>query len=857
MGADVVLRIAALSPWGKSGGRESQQLMLWSVRSERGHSNGAYRGILLDIRRAEPYFRIEQSLDSGWRGFFAIALQSIGVATHNPGDAREFVQRQLGKQAELIGTFFSLGSNTALEMRFSKRASARKCGNPVLDVTLRGRVSAATEQEALTGISELFGNVWPSLVSVSDDYHWDSVESADEYFATFGQDYEHHIAIARREVVLHLDVIEGLARPIGFIGQPPDRNEPSDPSVCFIAPFRNSGSTFEYLFRVLLMQPAACALSVAIQPTRIGGDELAFLSSQIQQCERYQQLPNEGRVSHPHRFSPPFRSHATTISRVLERSLFTLTDDAFAVRIQLASAAKIGTGLVDAVGGAITHTPAAPQLGIAEGPGDHSLSGGYDWYEPADLDQQVAASTNFKEIDFIPWCPTVLADKAKRLRYLMGAHESAAAFRLPVPILGRFPGVETMLSRYIVADLDLPEEGLLLGYNERLGTKSEVRLTPEDRRRHCYMVGQTGTGKTTVLHNLIMQDIRAGRGVCLLDPHGDLVARVLAELPPERKGDVVHYDPADPDSPIALNLFDCSDEADRDRAINHLLEMFAAFYNMHEAGGPMFELYFRQTAKLLTDDLGAPGTLLDYQRIFADRSFRASKIAACKDNEVRDFWRIAEKRSGENDLDNISFYITAKLTRFVNDVFVRKLIERPKSNIDLLDAMGQRKIVLLNLQKGVLGNLNCSMLGALWISLLERATFRRLQKRSGDYPEFNLYVDEFQQFAFDSFVALLAEGRKFGLNIIIANQYLDQMPDRVISAVVGDVGTMIVLRIGPRDAEKLRDLFAPTIQMHDFLLLPNHRAYVKTLIHGQAVLPFSLETIGSARFISGGSQNLS
>lgn len=806
----------------------------------------------MDIRRTEPYFRIEPSRECGWRGFFAIALQSIGVATHGPGGEREFVQRQLGKQAELIGTFFSLGSNAALEMRISKRASAGNSSKPVLEVMLRGRVSASSEQEAQTGISDLFSSVWPSLVSVSDDYHWDLVQSAEEYSAAFGQDYEHHVAIARREVVLHLDVIAGLTRPIGFIGQPPERKESSDPSVCFIAPFRNSSSTFEYLFRVLLMQPAACALSVAIEPARIGAGELAFLSSQIQQCERYQQLPNEGHVSHPQWFSPPFRSHAATVLRVLERSLFTLTDDAFAVRIQLASAARIGTGLIDAVGGAITHTPAAPQSGFFEGAGDPSMSGGYDWYEAADLDQLAAASTNLRDIDFTPWCPSVLADEAKRLRYLMGAHESAAAFRLPVPIQGRFPGVETMLSRYVVADVDLPEEGLLLGYNERLGTKSEVRLAPDDRQRHCYLIGQTGTGKTTLLHNLIMQDIRAGRGVCLLDPHGDLVSRVLAELPPERAADVIHYDPADPNCPIALNLFDCSDEADRDRAINHLLEMFAAFYNMREAGGPLFELYFRQTAKLLTDVPGAPGTLLDFQRIFADTSFRAAKIAACRDTETREFWRIAERRTGDNHLDNISFYITSKLTRFVNDVFIRRLIERPKSSVDFLKAMDRRKIVLLNLQKGVLGNLNCSMLGALWISLLERATFRRLKMRSGDHLEFNLYVDEFQQFAFDSFIALLAEARKFGLNIMIANQYLDQMPDPVLSAVVGNVGTMIVLRIGPRDAEKLRNLFAPTIQMHDLLLLPNHQAYVKTLIHGQAELPFSLEMIRSGKFTTGG-----
>lgn len=810
----------------------------------------------MDIRRTQPYFRIEQSLECGWRGYFAITLERIGVATHDPREAREFAQRQLAKQAELIGTFFSLGTNAALEVRISKRASAGNSSKPVLEVMLRGRISASSELEAQTGISGLFSNVWPSLVSVSDDYHWDFVQSAGDYSAAFGQDYKHHVAIARREVVLHLDVIAGLTRPIGFVGQPPDRKEPSDPSVCFIAPFRNSGSTFEYLFRVLLMQPAACALSVAIQPTRIGADELAFLLSQIQQCERYQQLPNEGHVSHPQWFSPPFRSHAVTILRVLERSLFTLTDDAFAVRIQLASTAKIGTGLIDAAGGAITHTPAAPQSGFFEGAGDPSMSGGYDWYEAADLDQLAAASTNLRDIDFTPWCPSVLADEAKRLRYLMGAHESAAAFRLPVPIQGRFPGVETMLSRYVVADVDLPEEGLLLGYNERLGTKSEVRLAPDDRQRHCYLIGQTGTGKTTLLHNLIMQDIRAGRGVCLLDPHGDLVSRVLADLPPERAADVIHYDPADPNCPIALNLFDCSDEADRDRAINHLLEMFAAFYNMHEAGGPMFELYFRQTAKLLTDVPGAPGTLLDFQRIFADTSFRAAKIAACRDAETREFWRIAERRTGDNHLDNISFYITSKLTRFVNDVFIRRLIGRPKSSIDFLKAMDRRKIVLLNLQKGVLGNLNCSMLGALWISLLERAIFRRLKMRSGNHPEFNLYVDEFQQFAFDSFIALLAEARKFGLNIMIANQYLDQMPDRVLSAVVGNVGTMIVLRIGPKDAEKLRNLFAPTIQMHDLLLLPNHQAYVKTLIHGQAELPFSLETIGPAKPATGGQGNL-
>lgn len=780
-----------------------------------------------------------QTSGGKYHAFLAFRLRAIGVAPENDGSRRQAVAAAMAGQVQLLSAFSSLGSDVALEFRFTKVDSGR------VEVLLRARQSACDKSELPERVELLFASIWPNLVGVSEDYQWEQVADSATYARLFASaELRFHHAIARRELILRLDTDAAPRRSVGFATSELQQqvSDPSNPTVCLISPFRRTESAFDHLFRVLMMVDAACTVSIAITPTRIFAAESEFMHVQTVQCERFCQLPFDGPVSAPDSFIPPLKSRAAMALRTLEQMSMTQTDELFAMRIQLSSSAAIPAGIVDAVASSLTQPPVVPPEAGAPLLQDPLLCGGSDTFAAETAEQAARAKANLDDLSFDWWYPSALPDSVVRLRSLVGVHEASAAFRLPLPIAGRFPGLETMLSKYIVCDTALPENGLLLGHNTRLGAKFEVRLTEDDRRRHAYVVGQTGTGKTTLLMNMILQDIEMGRGVAVFDPHGDLIDKILERMPAARRGDVIHYDPSDTRCDVAINLFDCSDEVDRDRAVNHLLEMFNAFYDMREAGGPLFELYFRNAALLLAQNTPEPGTIMDMQRLFADEEFRKDMIARCRDEQIRQFWKGAIDRTGDNSIENLGFYITSKLNRLANVPTLRPLLSKPRSSVDLLQVMSDRRIVLLDLHKGFLGNLNCSMLGALWISLIERATFRR--EISGARPpanQFNLYVDEFQQFAFESFVSLLAEARKFGLNITLANQYLDQVPQKVLDAVIGNVGTLITFRIGQKDAERLRNLFVPTVSDHDLTLLPNYRAYIKTLARGQALLPFSLE----------------
>lgn len=432
---------------------------------------------------------------------------------------------------------------------------------------------------------------------------------------------------------------------------------------------------------------------------------------------------------------------------------------------------------------------------------------------------------------------------------ILSTDELASIIHLPNTVLG-MAHVSSIKAKDAPAPIAAPRDGLLLGINVFRGVETPMYMAPEDRARHLYVIGQTGTGKTVFLKNLIIQDIERGEGVCFIDPHGDAVEAILEHIPPSRTEDVIYFNPGDIARPLGLNMleYDPAFPEQKTFIINELLAIFNKLYDMKTVGGPMFEQYFRNATALVMDDPASGNTLLEINRVFVDKKFRDAKLSRTANPLVRTFWRdIAEKAGGESSLQNIVPYISSKFDSFLSNEIMRPIVAQERSAFRLREVMDQGKILLINLSKGRLGELNSALIGLIMIGKILMAAFSR-----GDTPEerrrtFSLFIDEFQNVTTDSIESILSEARKYRLNLILAHQFIGQLSDEIKKAVFGNVGSMAVFRVGSEDGEFLEKQFAPQLTAFDLINMDNYRCYVKLLIHGQTAPPFSMRTFPVAR----------
>jgi DNA helicase HerA-like ATPase len=373
-----------------------------------------------------------------------------------------------------------------------------------------------------------------------------------------------------------------------------------------------------------------------------------------------------------------------------------------------------------------------------------------------------------------------------------------------------------------------------------------VRYGVQDRLRHCYVIGQTGTGKTGLLKNMIMQDIRNGDGVAYVDPHGTDIEDILAAVPPERAADVIYFDPAYTERPMGLNML----EYDRARpemktfVVDEVYGIFRKLYqDVPEAFGPMFEQYYRNAVQLVVEDPDSGSTFLEIPRIFADTAFRNLKLSRCKNPVIVQFWRgIAEKAGGDPSLENVAPYITSKFDVFLTNDIMRPIVAQERSAFNFREILDSKKIFLANLSKGRLGDRNASLLGLVLVSKFLQAAFSRVDTR-GELPPFYLYIDEFQNFATPSIGTILSEARKYKLSLTIAHQFISQVDEKIRDAVIGNVGTKIAFRIGAQDAEFLEKQFTPVFTAQDLENQQNRHASVTLLVNGVPARPFTIQTV--------------
>ena len=393
------------------------------------------------------------------------------------------------------------------------------------------------------------------------------------------------------------------------------------------------------------------------------------------------------------------------------------------------------------------------------------------------------------------------------------------------------------------APLNIPTSGILLGYNEFRGVKKEIRITPDDRLRHLYIIGQTGTGKTVILLNMIAQDIANGDGCCLIDPHGTDIQRILGWIPKERFDDVIYFDPAYTARPMGLNMLEAK-PGQKGFVVNELLSMFKQlFAGTGTEMGAAFEQYFRNSALLVMSHPESGNTVLEIARVLIDEDFREMKLSHCTDPIIQQFWRGAKAVTGDAGLANWAPYITSKFDMFLTNDIMRPIMLQEKSVFDFRKIMDEKKILLVNLSKGLLGDINANLLGLIIVSKIQMAALSRADSPDlSKFPNFYLYMDEFQNVTTDSIASILSEARKYHLSLSMAHQFIAQLKDNIKNAVFGNVGTTLTYRVSPEDAEFLEKKYAPTFTARDITKLDNFNSYVNLLAGGVPLKPFSMRS---------------
>lgn len=428
----------------------------------------------------------------------------------------------------------------------------------------------------------------------------------------------------------------------------------------------------------------------------------------------------------------------------------------------------------------------------------------------------------------------------------LSLRELTSIYHFPPSGIESSPHLRQARFTHAPAPLTLGREGALLGINTYRGQTTPVYLSPEDRLRHLYIIGQTGTGKSGLMKSMVMQDIRNGDGCCYIDPHGSDIIDILASVPPERYEDVIYFDPADVSRPFALNFleYDMARPEQKTFIVNELLMIFKRLYgDVPESIGPAFEQYFRNATLLVMEDPASGSTILDIARVLSNAEFRAQKLAKSMNPIVNQFWNeIATKAGGEASLENIVPYITNKFDDFTANDFMRPIVGQQNSSFNFRNVMDNKKILLINLSKGRLGERNANLLGLIVVGKLFMAALSRADNPRVAYAPFYLYIDEFQNVTTDSIPGILSEARKYKLSLSMAHQFLAQIEEGTRNAVFGNVGNMAVFRVGEEDAEFFSKQFAPVFEVSDFVNIENRNAYVKMLSYGIPQKAFDLKT---------------
>ncbi|OPZ82780.1 MAG: AAA-like domain protein [bacterium ADurb.Bin429] len=700
------------------------------------------------------------------------------------------------------------------------------------------------------------------LGSFFPDYLWHLVTDEEifhQIWHPFHLPTAHIAEIRRREDRIRLETLH--ARPTLTRGRSQVAADGQhDTDVYFVHPFIPTPTTLGRLTRAMLLGKSSVMLHLNLTPTYLDASEEESLLAEIALCE---QVINAGRDST--RTLPTrtiYDMRAVSVCEELLNQLHRLLDAPFLLQVILASADPLPQTLQEIVGveitgpvGMMTGTEGSASIRVT------SQRGGYDIIAPTNSDERTVLTRNLLWLDDAPWGCSEAPCALQRLRAMMDATQAACAFRLPLATVDGLPGLTVHATRMLPLPREialLASEGschraLAFGENPCLGFSQDVWLGERDRLQHMYVVGKTGTGKSTLLKSMALADMEAGHGVAVIDPHGDLFDELLTMIPPHRLEDVVLLDPTDTDYPVGVNMLESRTGEDRHFVVRQMQAMMRRLLEdqyharASDYAGPAFYQHMQMNMLLAMSNSGDPGTLLEFYEIFQHKDYWKRWLPLQWGDSQLHRWVTV-------NLPNIEYprryqdmtwgeYLSSRFEDFVFDPVLRLIFGQKHSSINFRTIMDERKILLVNLAKGEIAEANARFLGMILMAKLQAAAMERAALPVEQRHTFYLYVDEFQALATQNFNILLSEARKFGLALILANQFVRQVKDEQIAdAIFGNVGTIVTFRVGHQDAEILARHLAPYQDQLDLMNLPNWHACVKATVGGQPVQPFTLRT---------------
>jgi len=570
------------------------------------------------------------------------------------------------------------------------------------------------------------------------------------------------------------------------------------------------------LLESMAAAPADTILTITFQPVRMDCAEQQILTGELRE------LVSDGR--HSNRTSPlaaRLAGEALTERLAAPGGLGQL-------RISIASSAPLTDDLVALALVALDKHPT-----------------GLQFVRPISAADKRAFRANLSNLGFTLWGPLAETEPGRADisdSYLASFDEIAAAWRIPQPDGFDPLGAELRDPAPKPVPLEVPTEGLVVGASLYGSEPRFVALSEEDRARHMYVVGQTGAGKSTLLINMIMQDIESGRGLAVVDPHGDLVDDILARFPKYRAEDLILVDPSDVDRPVGMNILESGTPGEQDFLVQAMIDMLYRIYDPGHTGivGPRFEHWFRNGA-LTAMALPGGGSLLDIPKLFTDDRFLAYALQYVTDPPVRSFWIDELGQTSDFHKSEVLGWFTAKFGAFTANRMMRDVVGQRESSFSFDEAMEEGKVVLVRLSKGQLGEANLRWLGMIAVAKIQLAAMRRSVLPREERHPFGLYVDEFQNFSLGSFDQMIVEARKYGLQLTLANQHVEQLPEEFRAAVFGNVGAIAAFRLGAKDAEIIATELTG-YSARDLTRIENFRCVLRLAVGGRVQPPFDIYT---------------
>ena len=815
--------------------------------------------------RTEPHLHLFERAGSPapCSAAFAISLASCIAERVREGNASAVLAARLEQQVDFINALHAPGCNRSFAIRFISIPDSRSVSAGKVEVVLLGKVSAMASAQATEGARDLCAEVLCLLAGAMPEHSWLPVAEPERFrslWQPFARSRLHVAEIARRVDQVRLSTLR--PRPsLGSGRASADLPAPGADCVFYVHPFVPRASSFSRLLRMLLLQPSPVLFQAALTPVSFTLEESEGLAGAVSQCEHYRQQVDA--LAQQLLGLPPSvqRLRAQALAESLLEQWLRLRDAPFLLQVLLASPEAIPRSLAEVIGIEITAPIAGSSNAKNGGLAREFQCGGYDVLYPETAAQRKCAVDNLCHLEVAPWIPNCAPKSLLRLRQMMDASEAVGAFRFPLAMPEGLLGAEVRVARSRPLPRELAElarengtEKLLLGENYFLGCSQPTVLAERERLQHTYIIGQTGTGKTTLLKAMIVSDMRAGKGLAVLDPHGDLHHELLALVPPDRRNDVVVVDPTDSVCPVGLNLLECASEEERHFVVREMRAILQTLLRgqfgatASEWTGPLFFQHMQMNMLLAMSRPDDPGTLLEFYEIFRQEDYWKRWLPLQWDDPMLKRWvekslpgvNYSARANGQMSMGE---YLSTKFEDFLFDPKLRLIFGQKRSTFDLRQIIDEGKILLVNLAKGELAEPNSRFLGMLLLAKIQAAAMSRVELAAAQRRPFYLYVDEFQALATESFVTLLSEARKFGLGLVLANQFLAQIHDeRINQSIVGNVGTSVCFRVGREDAELLERQFAPSFDAQDLANLPNWEACIKTKVRGQIVAPFSLRT---------------